>query len=99
MAAEVKKSPTKVELKAAERRMVQAKAAFILLSPEERRKIFLEFGSCTCAGIAKAAREHPAAAIGGLIGAGLGVMLAPKKPAQLAPVVFGDVDVKKLLDK
>lgn len=63
------KKPSAKEAKAAERRIVQAKAALIVLTAAERAAVFHEMGMCACAKIARAAVKNPAVTLGGFLGA------------------------------
>lgn len=66
---------TRRDVQRAERRRIRAREALAKLEPAERTAIFRELGCCTCSSLARKAAEHPAAAVGGLLGALVGAAI------------------------
>lgn len=59
--------------------MAAARAALGELTAIERRVLFLETETCTCANLAMVAVNNPATAVGGILGAALFEVMFPKK--------------------
>lgn len=61
------------------RALDRARRAFAALKEPERRQILLEFGTCTCADLARTASRHPAMAVGAALGAVAGVIFGSSR--------------------